>query len=114
MKVAYIAHPIGGSVKKNLKKIIKIAKEININEPEVVPFAPYYLDCLCMDDDNPEERKRGIKNNIYLLETGIVDELRLYGNRISKGMHEEILIALREHIEIKCMTSETKKAYIKL
>ena len=114
MKIAYIAHPIGGNVKSNLMKVRKIARQINIDEPDTLPFAPYYLDCICMDDSNPEERERGIKNDTYLLETGIIDELRLYGDQISKGMYDEILIALREQIEVVPMTPETKIAYLNL
>lgn len=111
MKIAYIAHPIGGNVKANLAKVRKIARHINMNEPDTLPFAPYYLDCVCLDDSDPGERSRGIKNDTYLLESGLVDELRLYGDRISNGMYDEILIALRENIPIIPMTPETKKEF---
>lgn len=111
MKIAYIAHPIGGDVINNLDKVKEIARQINLTEPETVPFAPYFLDCFALHDEIPEERARGIKNDTYLLEFGFVDELRLYGDRISSGMHAEILIALREHIEIVAMTEGTKRDY---
>jgi hypothetical protein len=106
MKTAYIAHPISSDVKGNLEKVAQIAREINLNEPDVIPFAPYFLDCHALNDDNPEERKRGIKNDNYFLENGFVDELRLYGDKISKGMQEEINIALRENIAIVPMNEK--------
>ena len=111
MKVAYIAHPIGNDVKGNLEKIKNISREINLNEPDTIPFAPYFLDCHALDDSNPKERARGIKNNKHILESGFVDELRLYGNKISKGMRDEINIALIEQIEIVPMTNETHEAF---
>ena len=100
MKIAYIAHPISGDVEGNLAKIRAIVREINLTEPDVVPFVPYYADCVSMDDSNEIERERGIKNDTFILESGIVDELRLYGDRVSNGMQNEILIALRELIPI--------------
>jgi hypothetical protein len=111
MKVAYIAHKISGDVKGNLEKIKNIARQINLEEPDVVPFAPYYLDCHALNDSKPEERARGIKNGVHLLESGIVDELRLYGDNISKGMQKEINIALIEQIEIVPMSHAAKQFF---
>lgn len=111
MKTAYIAHPISSDVKGNLEKVAQIAREINLNEQDVIPFAPYFLDCHALDDSNPEERKRGIKNDNYFLENGFVDELRLYGDKVSSGMIDEINIALIEQIEIVPMTKATKEWY---
>lgn len=108
MKVAYIAHPINGDVKGNLKKVAQIAREINLNEPDVIPFAPYFLDCHALDDSNPEERKRGIKNDNYFLKNGFIDELRLYGDRISDGMMAEAIIAYLEGIKVVPMTDKIK------
>lgn len=114
MKVVYIAHPIGGNVKENLEKVRHIVRKINLERSDVVPFAPYWLDCHALNDDIPSERERGIKNDKYLLESGIVDELWLYGNKISNGMQNEINIALIEQIEIIPMTKETSFYYKKM
>lgn len=93
MKVIYIAHPISGDVKGNLEKIRLIAREINLTDPDIVPFAPYWFDCHVLDDTNPEERTRGIKNDIEFFRRGIIDEVWLYGDRISQGMAEEVSLA---------------------
>lgn len=111
MRIAYIAHPISGNIEENLKSIREIVRYININEPDTVPFVPYYADVVSLDDNNPEERKRGIKNDKRLLESGIIDQVRLYGKTISKGMWEEIRIADRENIDVVPMTEETKNIY---
>lgn len=93
MKVIYIAHPISGDVKGNLEKIRLIARTINLTEPDVVPFAPYWFDCHVLDDNSPEERARGIKNDTEFFHRGTIDEVWLYGDRISNGMAEEIKLA---------------------
>lgn len=111
MKVAYIAHPIGGNVKHNLEMVRKIVRFINLDEPETVPFAPYWLDCHALDDNVPVERLRGIKNDIELLKRGFIDEIRLYGNRISNGMWAEINLGKKLGIPIVPMTTETLKEY---
>ena len=114
MKIAYIAHPISGDIAKNLKKIEAIGREINLNEPDVVPFAPYYFDCNTLNDDIESERERGIKNDIALFKKGFIDELRLYGDRISKGMLHEIKLCQELSIKIVPMTDETYNKYYKL
>lgn len=109
--VAYIAHPIAGDVLQNLENIKNIVREINLTQPDVVPFAPYWLDCHALNDDILEERKRGIKNGIELLKRGFVDEMWLYGNCISNGMSHEIIIATLNGIKVVPKTPETERIY---
>ena len=111
MKIVYVAHPISGDIAGNLKKIEVIGREINLNEPEVIAFAPYYFDCNTLNDDIESERERGIKNDIALFRKGFIDELRLYGDCISKGMKHEIKLCQELGIEIVPMTEETHKQY---
>lgn len=108
MKIAYIAHPVGGDVEGNLEKIRSIVKRVNIREPNTVPFVPYYADCVSLDDSSYAQRMRGIKNDKWLLGKGFVDEVRLYGNRISDGMKDEVLLAQEMGITVIAMTDETK------
>lgn len=108
MKVAYIAHPISGDIGGNLKKIEAIGRQVNLQEPDVIPFAHYFFDCYALNDDIPEERARGIKNDIALMKKGFIDEVRLYGDRISLGMAHEIELAIELGIEVVPMTQETK------
>lgn len=118
MKIAYIAHPVGAflpeskedaqkQVLDNLNTIGQICREINLNERDTVPFAPYYLDCVVMDDGNPQERQRGIDNDTALIKAGFITEIRLYGNRISFGMKCEIALGRSLGIPIIPMTPET-------
>lgn len=112
MRIAYIAHPIGGDVVKNLSLLCDIVKEVNDKEPETVPFVPYYADVVALDDDNPIQRERGFKNNLEIISRGLVDELRLYGPRISHGMEVEIKRALMHEIPVKAMSSKLEKELI--
>ena len=107
-KIVYIAHPIGGDVEGNLKSIAEIGKHINLTEPNTVPYAPYFFDLACLDDNIPSERKRGMMNNRYILNNTHIDELRLYGTRISDGMKQECVIASRNGIDIISMTESTR------
>lgn len=114
MKIAYIAHPIGGDVEGNLEKVAGIVRLINLVERNVVPFAPYFADCLAMFDNDKFERQRGINNNIELLKAGFIDELRLYGDKISDGMVVEIVLALQMGIKVRPMTKGTRRDYRKI
>jgi len=113
MKIAYIAHPIGGNVKLNLLRIRRIVRLINLEEPETVPFAPYYADLVSLDDSDPAERARGIKNDVALFKKYFIDEVRLYGDRISNGMDDEIRLAISIGITVVPMTDETKADFSK-
>ena len=108
MTIAYIAHPISGD-RTNLTRILKIAQQINREEPQVVPFVPYYLDVLCLDDTIPEERTRGIRNGTEVLRRTQVDVVRLYGDRITNGMWAEIRLARELGIPVEARTKETTR-----
>ena len=103
MKIVYIAHPIYGDIKGNLEKIRLIVREINLNDPDIVPFAPYWLDCHALNDDVPEERERGIRNDEAFFMRRVIDELWLYGDRVSTGMRHEIAKALNCGIHVRAV-----------
>lgn len=106
MKIAYIAHPVGGDVKTNIERILEIVRLVNLTEPDVEPFVPYLADIMAMDDSNPDQRKRGMKNNEAMFGELMIDELRLYGDRISEGMKTEIQIAVSCGIPVKVKSQQ--------
>lgn len=89
MKIVYIAHPISGDIEGNLADLRRIVRKINLEQLDIVPFVPYYADIVSLDDNVPSERERGIKNDIAILESGVVDEVWLTGESISNGMAAE-------------------------
>lgn len=109
MKIVYIAHPIGGDVKNNLRKIIAIVRDINLKHNDIMPMAHHVVDCLALNDDIPEERERGLLNGKEILCKGVCDELWLYGNKVSQGMIDEINIFTGQRRPIVPKTKETQK-----
>lgn len=108
MKVAYLCHPISGDVKATVDKILRIVKHINLNYPDVVPFVPYLADVLAMDDDDPVQRERGLKNNTEIFCREIIHELWICSDTASKGMIEEIRQSLIFNIKIEFKYEEFK------
>lgn len=112
MKIVYIAHPISGDVQGNIERIVKIIERINVMEPGIVPFAPYLGDCMAVRDDDPEMRRRGIQNNHELILRGFIDEIWLFGDKISKGMWDEAYLAFHNGIAVIPKTEETNKEWV--
>lgn len=102
MKIVYIAHPVGGDIEGNIKKILSIVREINLTEKSVIPFVPYLADIQAMKDDDPAERQRGFRNNKEFFDLEVMDELLLCGDRISDGMRQEVLWSLEMGTPIRC------------
>lgn len=104
MKICYIAHAIGATtlegIEANLADLRRIIRYINLNYPDVVPFAPYYADIVSLNDMVFAERERGIANDIAVFQSGIIQELWLTGDRISNGMSAEIQLAIKLGIPI--------------
>lgn len=68
-------------------------------------------DVLAMDDSIPEQRLRGLNNDLHFIHNKMVNEVRLYGPKISRGMAGEILAAFHADIRVVAMTDGTKKDY---
>lgn len=112
MRIVYIAHPIGGDVENNLASLRRIIRNINAYEHNTVPFCPYYADVVSMNDNDPSQRARGLKNDMAILSRiGMVDELRLYGDTISQGMRLEIEQAYYTGIPIVCSSPTLWQLY---
>lgn len=110
MKVVYIAHPIGGDVLNNLQKITEIVHDLNKRYTDIVPFVPYYVDCLA-EHTHPGMRDRCIANDHELLSRGFVDEMWLFGDCISAGMLAEVQLAHAKGIKVFPQTYGTETMY---
>jgi hypothetical protein len=108
MKIVYIAHPVSGDIEANLNKVKDIVRFINLTQPDILPFAHYLVDCLALDDEILAERRRGIKNDIALLRAGFIDEMWLFGDRISNGMKNEIKLAKELGIKVVSKSEGTQ------
>lgn len=64
-----------------------------------LPLAPHLFFTEFLDDSNPTERELGMKLGLELLKEA--DEVWVFGNRVSKGMFEEIYDATDLEIPVK-------------
>ena len=109
MKTVFIAHPIAGDIEQNVRKVLAICKAVHTKE--VVPYAPYIVSLQYLSDHVKEDRQLGIDANREMLKRGLIDEFWVYGNRISRGMWEEIRLARLLRIPIITKTEETSLEY---
>ncbi len=99
-KIIYIAHPVGGDVQGNVKKILEICKKVH--SKDLIPIAPYLQGLHYLDDSNPEDRALGILTNREYFTRRFFDELHVYGYKLSNGVKGEIKLAVENEIPIKC------------
>lgn len=90
MLIVYVAHPIGGDVRRNMELVEERCGEIFRDRPEVIPIAPYLMALKFLDDANPADRLRGVGMNREFFFRKMIDEVWLFGPRISNGMWEEV------------------------
>jgi hypothetical protein len=106
-KTVFIAHPVAGDIAENVRKALQICGQAH--KDGYVPVAPYIISVQYLDDAVEEDRRLGMDANIACFERRFIDELWLFGDRISAGMKEEIALALDLNIPIVAKTEATKK-----
>ena len=111
-KTVFIGHPISGDVTRNIQSVLAICRLVHT--PNIIPVAPYLVSLQYLDDTVVEDCRLGIEANCECFHRGYVDELWLYGNQISPGMHEEIRLARRLGIPVFAKTTHTALALRKL
>lgn len=107
IKTVFIGHPIAGDIKSNTEKVLKICSEVHTRE--IIPVAPYLVSLQYLDDTVISDRSLGVDANSECFHRGYVDELWLFGDKISEGMKHEILLAQEFGIPIIPKTEGTKK-----
>ena len=90
MLVVYIAHPIGGNVAANMSEVERITGVLFAERPEIYPIAPYLVALRFLNDADPGERVRGMKLNELYFRKRFIDEVWLFGDRVSSGMWQEV------------------------
>jgi hypothetical protein len=107
-KTVFIAHPISGDIEGNRKRVLAICERVHSRE--IIPVAPYLVSLQYLDDSLVEDRVLGIDANLECFHRRYIDELWLFGDRISSGMKEEIKLALECGIPIVPKTKATRQA----
>ena len=106
-KTVFIGHPIGGDVKGNAEKVLKICAEVHTRD--IIPVAPYLISLQYLNDEMIEDRELGMEANHECFHRRYVDELWLFGDRISSGMRQEVLLAKEMGIPIIPKTEGTRR-----
>ena len=112
MKIVFISHPIAGDVKNNIAKIISLCA--SIHTVEIFPVAPYLLTLEYLRDEVGEERALGLQSGLEYLRRGHVDELWLFGDKITAGMRQEIMAARETGILIVPKTEGTERGLVNI
>ena len=110
--IIYVAHPIRGDIKGNVEKVLAICREVH--KAGYIPVAPYLIALQYLDDGVKEEREMGIELNQEYLRRGFVNEVWLYGDRISEGMQSEVALAIALGIPVVPKTTPTQQQLIGL
>lgn len=92
MIVAYLAHPVGGDVEKNLEAAKAMYRHYTVIFPWVALVAPWITECELWDDADPEQRRAGLERCKAVVAK--CDELWLCGPRVSEGMAIECEAAM--------------------
>ena len=100
MKHVYICHPLGGAIEENMTKVKSIVKELCYKE--VMPLAPHLAIATVLNDNIPEERKKGLHMCLHMLNPEKIDALWIFGEKLSNGMKMEIEHCMKHSIPIRC------------
>ncbi len=105
-KFVFVAHPISGDVEGNIQKVLKICRRIH--SLNVIPLFPRYLNksYLSESERDVELVRETVRQHF---ERRVVDELWLYGDRISQGMWDEIVLARQNNVPVIAKSPETAK-----
>ena len=107
----FVAHPMSGDVEGNTKKVIAICKSIHSNE--VIPVFPSFTWRQYLAD-HPNVQDLAAAVNEEYFKRGLVDEMWLYGDRLTDGMKREIVLARECNIPVVPKTPETMAALSEL
>ena len=99
-KLVYICSPCRGDYEKNISEARYICQIVMNHYPDAIPIAPHIYFTQFLDDNNPDERSRGMEAALALLD--MCDEIWVYGiYNPSEGMRAEIEYARKNGIKIR-------------
>jgi len=109
-KMVFIAHPMSGDVEGNTQKVVDICRKIHT--AKLIPVFPSftwrkYLGYTAKDN----ELATGV-NEAYF-RSGFIDELWLYGDRLTEGMKKEVRLAIECGIRIVPKTREISRQLLR-
>lgn len=100
MKKVFICSALRGDIQVNIAKAAEYCRWAMITHG-ALPIAPHIYFTQFLDDGSPAERELGIRAGLELLRN--CDELWVFGDRVTEGMHREINMARSLEIAVRYM-----------
>lgn len=111
LKTVFIAHQISGDVDTNIKKVLAVCKKLH-ESGKIIPIFPSLIWRQYLPENENTKYLAGLVNDEYF-RRGMVDEVWLYGSKLSEGMIKEIKLAISFGIPVvpknKFMKEELKR-----
>lgn len=104
-KIVFICSPFAGDVDTNLMRARRYGRFAVAQKR--IPIIPHLMYPQFLEEDNPDERKLGLKMGLVLLTK--CHELWVFGNQLSAGMSIEISKAKKQRIPIRFFTTDCKE-----
>ena len=107
MNMVYVCSPLKGDIERNIRKANGYCRFAA--KQGVVPLAPHTIFTQFLDDTIPEERLMGMGFGLEILKR--VEEVWVFGKKISEGMAAEISVAKQLNIPIKYFDERCERRY---
>lgn len=109
MKKIYICSALRGDLSQNIH-LARCYCEYVVKEFGFIPIAPHIYFTQFLDDNITKDREFGINAGLSLLSE--CDELWYFGETISRGMTDEINIAMKQGIPVKYIPLHQYDSYL--
>ena len=110
MRKIYICSALRGDVDENIRKARGFCEYV-AREHKAIPIAPHIYFTQFLNDEIAEEREFGLRAGLSLLSE--CDELWYFGDRISRGMTDEICYAVSHGIPVRYVPEHDYEKYLK-
>lgn len=107
MKFVYVCSPLRGDIETNVRRAHGYCRFVI--QQGALPLAPHAIFTAVLDDTIPQERQLGMALGLELMKR--VDELWVFGKRITEGMRSEIEVAEERNIPIRYFDERCEKSY---
>ena len=108
MRKIYVCSALRGNQEENIK-LARIYCEYVVRESGHLPVAPHIYFTQFLEDNNSQDREFGINAGLSLLSE--CDELWYFGDRVTRGMTNEICFALKHGIRVKYIPEHLYEQY---
>ncbi len=103
--LVFICSPYAGDIEVN-KRAARMYSRFAV-ERGCIPITPHLLYPQFLDDNDPIDRKLGIRFGEVLM--GKCAEVRVFGSRLSEGMRSEVARAKRKGYPLRYFTEECEE-----